>query len=263
MNSPASPLLRYLLTLVVAAIAALLLTAAPARADDGVRFSWFGSGDRVAGSGTPGTESRVVSGFQAIALRSSMKLVLRQGSREGIELRADNNLLPLIETRVVDHRGVPTLEIGVKKGTSVSTNTPMTATIDLVTLRSLSIHGSGDVVGDALKTPGLAVSISGSGNVRLKQLAADEVSARISGSGDIAFAGRTGKLSVAISGSGDVDTRDLQADDVTVSVAGSGDADVNARKTLNVSIAGVGDVKYSGDAVVKSSISGHGQVTKK
>lgn len=262
MKSPAFPLLRYLLTLLVATIAALLV-AAPARAGDGIRFSLFGSGDRVTGSGTLVTESRAVSGFQAIALRSSMKLVLRQAGREGVELRADNNLLPLIETRVVDRGGVPTLEIGLKKNTSVSTNHPVTATIDLVTLRALSIQGSGDVVGDALKTPRLAVSISGSGNVRLRQLAADEVSAQVSGSGDIAFAGRTGKLSIAISGSGDVDTHELQADDVSVSVAGSGDADVNARRTLSVWIAGVGDVKYSGDAVVKSAISGHGQVTKR
>jgi len=260
MNPSALPLLRYLFTLLVASIAALLL-ALPARADSGTRFSLFGA-DRITGSGTSATESRAVNGFQAIVLRSSMKLVLRQGPREGIELRADNNLLPLIETRVVEHDGVPTLEIGVKKGTSVSTKQPMTAPVDLVMLRALSILGSGDVVAEALKTPGLSVSISGSGNVRVNQLAADEVSARVSGSGDIAFAGRTGKLSIAISGSGDVDTRGLQADDVSVSVAGSGDANVNARKTLSVSIAGVGDVKYSGDAVVKSSIAGHGRVTK-
>jgi len=43
-----------------------------------------------------------------------MKLVLRQGAREGFELRANDNVLPLIETQVVDRGGVPTLEIGTK-----------------------------------------------------------------------------------------------------------------------------------------------------
>jgi len=251
-------------------LAALLLAASagawlptPARADDGKHgFTLFGIGSRVAGSGKLASESRSVSGFQAIALHTSMKLVLRQGTREGIELRADDNLLPLIETAVVDRGGVPTLEIGAKKGSSFSTNNPMVATIDLITLRALSISGSGDVTGDALKTPGLAVAISGSGNVRLKQLAADEIAAKVSGSGDIEFSGRTAKLGISISGSGDVKTRGLEADDVTVSVAGSGDADVTARKTLTVSIAGVGNVRYTGDATVKSSISGHGNVSK-
>ncbi len=235
-----TPYLRRGAALLLAATAIL---STPARAD----------------AATPATETRAVSGFQAIALRTSMKLVLRQGSREGIELRGDAQLLPLIETRVVDHAGTPTLEISTKKGASLSTNNPLTATIDLVTL---SISGSGDVTGEALKTPGLAIAIGGSGHVRLKQLSADEVSAKVAGSGDIEIAGRTGKLGISISGSGDVDTRALEADEVSVSIAGSGDANVNARKTLSVSIAGVGDVKYRGDAVVKSSIAGRGLITK-
>jgi len=255
-----STLFRRLAGLLVA-VGATAVMSTPARADDGgSRLSWFGSGARVAGSGKLADEARAVGGFQAVALRTSMKLVLRQGPREGIELRADDNLLPLIETKVVDRGGVPTLEIAVKKGTSFSTRHPIVATIDLITLRALSISGSGDVTADALTTPGLAVAISGSGNVKLRQLAADEVSAKVSGSGDIEFSGRAARLGISISGS--VKTRALDADDVTISVAGSGDADVSARKTLTVSIAGVGNVKYRGDAVVKSSISGHGNVVK-
>ena len=191
-----------------------------------------------------------------------MKLVLRQGTREGIELRGDDNVLVLIETQVVDRGGVPTLEITTKKGSSFSTRAPIFATIDLITLRALSISGSGDVTGDALKAPGLALAISGSGTVKLMQLAADEISPNVSGGGGIAFGGRTGRLRVAISGRGNVDARALEADDVILSVAGSGDADVTARKTLTVSIAGVGNVKYTGDATVKSSIAGHGNISK-
>lgn len=253
---------RRIAALLVAASASALIST-PAQADDnGSRMSFFGSGTRVTGSGKLTSESRAVRGFQAIALRTSMTLMLRQGTREGIELRADDNILPLIETTVVDRSGVPTLEITAKKGTSFSTSNPVVATIDLVTLRALSISGSGDVVGDALKTPGLSVAISGSGNVKLKQLNADEVSAKVSGSGDIEFGGRATKLGVSISGSGDVKARGLEADDVTVGIAGSGDADVTARKTLTVSIAGVGNVKYTGDATVKSSIAGRGNVSK-
>lgn len=261
MNPKPSFIRRIAAVLVAASTTAVLSTSA--QADDGsTTLSLFGSGSRVVGSGKLASESRAVAGFQAIALRASMKLVLRQGTREGIELRADDNLLPLIETAVVDRGGVPTLEISTRKGSSFTTRNPMVATIDLVTLRALSIAGSGDAVADALKTTGLAVAISGSGNIRLKQLAADEVSVKVSGSGDIEFGGRTAKLGIAISGSGDVKTRALEADDVTVNVAGSGDADVTARKSLTVAIAGVGNVRYAGEPIVKSSISGHGNVSK-
>ena len=59
------------------------------------------AGPTVAGSGKVATETRAVVGFDAIALRGSITLELRQGEREGLELSADDNLLPLIETRVV------------------------------------------------------------------------------------------------------------------------------------------------------------------
>ncbi len=149
---------RRIGALLVAASATTVMSTA-ARADDGkTHISFFGIGSRVTGSGKLANESRVVTGSQAIALRTSMELVLRQGTRERLELRADDNIPALIETTVVDRGGVPTLEITTKKGASFSTGSPVVATIDLTTLRALSISGSGDVVGDGLKTPRLAVA---------------------------------------------------------------------------------------------------------
>jgi len=216
----------------------------------------------VIGSGKVVTESRAVSGFQAIESRGAVKLVLRQGSREGIELGGEDNILPLIETRVVDRDGVPTLEIGPKRGTMFTTRSPLTAAVDLVTLKAIAMSGGGSLASEALKTPSLKLALSGSANVKLRQLSVDELSVNVSGSGELEFGGKATRLAVSISGSGDVNSRALEADDVSVSVAGSGDANVTARKTLNVSIAGSGSVVYAGDAVVKSSIAGHGSVRK-
>lgn len=215
------------------------------------------------GSGKQRTETRAVSGFQAIDSRAGIDLVLRQGTREGIELSGEDNILPLIETKVVDDRGVPTLVIGPKRGTSFTTHLPLAATVDLITLKALALSGGGKVSSDALKTMVLKLSISGSATVKLRQLSADEVSADVSGSGDLEFSGRSTKLGVSVSGRCDVDTRGLEADDVRIDIAGSGDAAVTARKTLSVSIAGSGSVVYAGDPVVKSSIAGSGSVRKK
>lgn len=243
--------------------AAALLAAAPGvRADDGpARLQPVGWGS-VTGSGKLQTESRHVSGFQAIHAGGSIRIVLRQGPREGVELRADDNLLPLIETRVVERGGVPTLEIEAKSGTSFSTRNPIVATVDLITLRALHVSGSGDVVGEALKATHLRLEVSGSGGVRLRQLVADEVAAKVSGSGGLELAGRTGQFALSVAGSGDVDARALEADDASVSVAGSGDASVNARKTLTISVAGSGSVAYTGSATVKSAVAGSGSVKR-
>ena len=243
------------------AAATLVLTfAAPARAEGTVLHIGFGG---VTGSSKIQTDTRAVSGFQAISLKTSAKLVLRQGSREGVELRADDNILPLIETRVVDGAGGPTLEIRSRDGASYSTKTTPVVTVDLIKLSGLSVSGSGDVTGDGLKSPALKIAISGAGDIRLNKLAVDDLGIKVSGSGDIRLNGSAGKLGIAIAGSGDVDTAGLEADDVSVSIAGSGDASVNARKTLAVTIAGSGDVIYRGDAVPKTSIAGSGTVRKK
>src|SRR5260221_5086148 len=75
-------------------------------------------GELVRGSGKVAAENRSVAPFRAIHVTGSMQLVLHQGGKETLEVRADDNLLPLIETAVVDSAGIPTLQIGSKMGTS-------------------------------------------------------------------------------------------------------------------------------------------------
>lgn len=52
------------------------------------------------GSGNVASEARTASGFQAISLRSSVDLVVRQGNRASVMVRADDNILPLVQTFV-------------------------------------------------------------------------------------------------------------------------------------------------------------------
>jgi hypothetical protein len=243
--------------------AGLLVAASAAHAGER-SSSWFSiGGNAVKGSGQLQTEARPVGAFEAVSVRGALKVVLRQSGSPAVQVRADDNLLPLIETRVESRSGVPTLEIGVKSGTHYSARSEPVVTVDVATLKALSISGSGDVECDALKAPRLRVAVAGSGDARLRGLAIDEMSVRVSGSGDVQAAGRAAKLGVSIAGSGDVSALELAADEVEVSIAGSGDARVNAGKTLAVSIAGSGDVAYQGDATVKTSIAGSGTVRKR
>jgi len=69
----------------------------------------------VVGSGKLANEARAVGRFQAIRLSGSMNLVLRQAGKEAVDVRADDNILALIETTVSNRAGVPTLEIGPRR----------------------------------------------------------------------------------------------------------------------------------------------------
>ncbi|MBS0447191.1 MAG: DUF2807 domain-containing protein [Proteobacteria bacterium] len=241
--------------------AGIAMTALAAGTDE--HGTWTGGRDMIAGSGHVQTEARNVGSFRAIESHGSMNVVVRQGARVAVEVRADDNLLPLVETSVVDRNGVPTLQIDTRAHASYHTRNDIVVTVDAVALQAIGSNGSGDIQVDALKTPALKLDMRGSGDVRLKQLDTDDFTVRVAGSSDVQAAGRAGKVTLSIAGSGDIDTAKLEADDVQVKIAGSGDASVNAHRTLGVAIAGSGDVTYVGDATVKSSIAGSGSVSKR
>ena len=207
-------------------------------------------------------ETRPVGSFEAVSLRGPFKLVLRQAAREAVQVSADAQVLPLVETRVVTSGGLPTLEIATRRGAELPRRAAVTVTVDVASLSALTVAGSGEAQGDALTTKALRVVVAGAGDVKLGQLGTDSLAIKISGSGNVHAGGRSAKLAVDIAGSGDVDTTGLQSDEVAVGIAGSGDAKVDARKTLAVSIAGSGDVVYRGDATLTTSIAGSGRVRR-
>ncbi|MDP2006126.1 MAG: head GIN domain-containing protein [Rubrivivax sp.] len=225
----------------------------------------------VQGSGTAATETRTVPEFQAIGLSGAMDLIVRQGATQSVQLQADDNLLPLLETVVESGNKGATLLVRWKRQdggwfggwNSVNTRTKVVVNVVVPKLTALSTSGAGDIHLQTFNTPTLQLSISGSGDARLDGLSTEALSVRISGSGDVSGNGSAVKTSISIAGSGDVRLTELRSDEVSVSIAGSGDAAVNAQKSLSVSIAGSGDVVYVGNPEVKSSVAGSGSVRKR
>lgn len=250
------------LTAGLACVAAWMLAApTPALADGS--SNWFGGKATVTGSGTVATQTRQVSDFQAIKLAGSFQVKVRQTGREAVEVKADDNLLPLIETVVESDGSTRTLHLRWKRGENVRTRNDVVVTVEVAKLGAVASVGAGDLTIDGLKTPSLALSLSGSGDARVNDLSTDSFDLSISGSGDVRASGKATKLKIGVAGSGDVQTTGLKADDVAVSIAGSGDVAVHADKTLEVSIAGSGDVVYTGEAAVKSRVAGSGGVARR
>lgn len=211
-----------------------------------------------------GTETRAVSDFEAIATNGAIDLVVRQGSKEGLTISADDKLLPLIETVVEPGSAGRTLHVRMKRGERSYNSGQITVTVDVVKLTAVTTSGAGDIVVDGLKTPSFKLTISGSSDARLKALATESLEVRISGSGDVLVGGSAKQVKLSIAGSGDANLSELQADDVQVRIAGSGDANVTANKSLDVSVAGSGDVRYGGSATaVKTSMAGSGTLSRR
>lgn len=216
---------------------------------------------RVAGSGTAATQRRDLASFTGIALGAPFSVVLRQGTRESVEIVADDNLLPLIETKV-SGRGRGTLSIGVVRDAQIEPRTPVVVTIDFVKLDAIALGSSGTIAAQGLKLDKLDIAVGGSGKVSLTSLDTSALEVSIGGSGRVTADGQARTLSVNVAGSGRCDLERLVAGDVSVAVVGSGMALVNARNSLSATIAGSGDVRYRGDVTPSSTIIGSGRLKR-
>ena len=123
------------------------------------------SAQAATGSGKPATETRDASGFSAISLRGNINVVVRQGAREAVQVTADDNLLPLLQTTVEGSGDNRTLRIQWKPGETMRTKTDRRhggrGRVD-----RMASSGSGDIAVGRLKTPALSLSISGSSDAR-------------------------------------------------------------------------------------------------
>lgn len=207
-------------------------------------------------------ETRSVGPFSSVELAGSMKVVVRQGAPQKVEVAGDADEVARIETVVANNR----LRVGTKRenmSTGYRYKGPITVYVTLPTINGLAVSGSGNLQApEALKADDLSLAVSGSGALTLARVTASKISSAVSGSGAIEMTGEAPELSISVSGSGAVKAADLQAKTCTASVSGSGNCQVNASQLLQASIMGSGNVFYTGNAVVKSSNMGSGRVRK-
>lgn len=223
-------------------------------------FSMAGAAtaETVTGNDTMRSQERAAAGFSGVSLGIPATLELRIGATEGVTIEADENLLPLIETRV--DRG--SLDIRPARRNLNFTTKGIRIVVQAKQVDRLAIGGSGTIHADSLKGQKLSLDIGGAGKIDVKSADADRVSVAIGGSGDVRLAGAAKRVSITIGGAGNADTRALVADDADITIAGAGDASVAARSSLNVTIAGSGDVSYWGDPSVNKTVLGSGSIRR-
>lgn len=211
----------------------------------------------VSGSGNIVSESREVSDFDAVVLSGSGNLTITQGDREALTVKADDNLMELIETKVRNG----TLYLGFKAGVNIiNTSRAVQYELTVRDLSALTISGSGNASADSLVGEEFVLTVSGSGEVQIDKLTASESTVTISGSGDVDVAGAVEQQSITVSGSGHYRAADLVSSSATVQISGSGDAIVWVAETLNVTVSGSGNIEYYGNPQINQQVSGSGNI---
>lgn len=194
-------------------------------------------GSGTVGNGQVKEEHRVIDRAPCqVVLDLPADLLIQCGASETtVTIITEENLLPLIKANITDEC------LTLTASESFSTSRPIRIRLQLPTLTSFSLKGSGDTtIGDVDN---------------------DSLTLALVGSGDIEVQGKTRRLRVKLIGSGDVDAEGLVAQDAVLDLQGSGDIHARATHSVEATLLGSGDIKVSGSpAKVDKTCMGSGKI---
>lgn len=203
----------------------------------------------------------------AVSLDTQVRVVVRQGRPQRVEVEALPDDLPKLITEVVNNRlhiytGQTSPQIGPLKFNPRTAPLvgPVTVYVTLPTVRGLAVNGSGHLQADTIQAQRLALGVSSSGRLSISQLRADTLRAVLSSSGSLTAAGVCAYSSLGVSGSGRINTQALAVRDCQARLNSSGSCQVNVARTLDARLSGSGSVLVSGHPQITSYASGSGRV---
>lgn len=214
-------------------------------------------GPVVDGDGVLQTEQRTVANFQRIDLSLPADVTVRQGPTPAVQVEADKNLLPLIETELVG----TTLQIKAKG--NIGSNKGIRLQLTMPELRGIIVSGPGNVVVQDIFSPAdITLEASGPGNIS-GQFIAGQVAAEVSGPGTITLRGSADDLSADVSGPGNIYADATAAKRVKATVSGPGNITCQVQDELRAEVSGPGNISYRGNpAKLMQDVSGPGSVKK-
>lgn len=184
------------------------------------------------------TETRTPGSFNGVSIAGGFKkLILKEGSKESIELQSDGADLSEVETKVKNNG----LGINLKEKSKADAG-KITLIVTYNSLKSLNASGSTPIETDGtLKAEKFTYNASGSGSMT-GNFDVRDLELNVAGSAASKLTGKADKQHFAVSGSGDIDAGNLKGENADVAVAGSGSVAVNVSGKVKSSVAGSGSV---------------------
>lgn len=199
-------------------------------------------GDDRRARGPARTETRDVTGFDAIDMRGAARLEITVGKPESLVLEGRAASIERVETSV--RHNTLYIESKPRDWFMSSNRRRITVKISVPRLDSLQVEGGNDV--------------------RLTGFDGGDSRIQASGAAHIFAEGRLAELTVRMAGAGHGDFSRLIADQAKVTVEGVGSVIVHPKDTLDATMNGVGAILYTGTPrEVSTRMNGLGTIARK
>lgn len=212
----------------------------------------------IRGSKNVVSQARETGYFNAVKVGGAIDLFITQGEAFQLEVRADDNIINHIETRIEDQ----VLVIGMRKGVNV--RNPETMQVHLTAPLLMSIHSSGacDVtVKGVLRQEMLSVTASGASDLRM-QVDVKHLELDASGASDVHLSGQAEYAKIKLGGASDMKNFSFTCDFLEVHLSGASDMSVTVNKQVSGKLSGACDLRLRGNALADVSTSGASSVIR-
>ena len=209
----------------------------------------------VEGTGAEVRKSIQIADFTELELDNNVQVYLSQGNTQQIEVLGQENLIPLLNTKVKGDKWVIEFDDCIESSASFEVY------VTVPKLTKIVVDGSGSIKSEnSFKGEIMEIELNGSGNLWL-DLQVKELETELNGSGDVQLKGSTKQHDIYLDGSGDIMADQMTSDVVDIKVNGSGDVQVDVSYEINVKVNGSGDVYYKGKVKkISSDINGSGNL---
>lgn len=212
----------------------------------------------IEGNGIIKTEQRVVAVFYGVVNNTNYNVDIVYDSIYSVNITADENLLPYINTIV--RSGDLVIEVDNDRCLEESNN--IIIDIRMPYLELIELNGSGNIDIDEFDCNNVEIINNGSGSIDFYGLISiSTVGIALNGSGSITVIGKAHRGNLNLSGSANIWADDFRVDDCYATNSGSGNIFCFAYDLLDATVTGSGDIIYYGSPIhVVETDNGSGEI---
>lgn len=203
-------------------------------------------GPCIDGTGPVLDENRGTGAFSAVTNTGSFDVYVNQADSFSVVVRAQENLIPIIETNVVGSR----LIVETRSSTCYRSSLPVEVHITMPETDALTLNGSGRILAGRVSSTEVEIFNSGSGSIEIDSTLSEWLVLDNSGSGHIEVKSSYADMVDLIqSGSGSVRNGNIAGPeqvDIRHSSSGNITAEIIDVAELDVILSGSGRVELSG-----------------